>query len=197
MTPFESRYWNLAQAAAWVVYRNRSLVEEFEYPTRDAWPGLVMYPKMHGYMTVESLDVLRVALREGKLVAHARRNSAGSEYGEVPAIEWADLILRPPTAYRSDPKLGRIEPYSALQFESKQLKKLWPIGKRPKKIEWYDWGTIRPIWECVETEFANLTGRKKFEQFSVEYEKRFGRKPPSRASLQRHIKQWQLAHDED
>ena len=35
MDPFDKKFWNLAQAAAWVVYREKELVTRFEQPTRE------------------------------------------------------------------------------------------------------------------------------------------------------------------
>ena len=33
MDSFDDKYWNLAQAATWVVYREKELVTRFEQPT--------------------------------------------------------------------------------------------------------------------------------------------------------------------
>ncbi len=46
MDAFDDKYWNLAQAAAWVIYREKKLVTQFEQPTRDEFMSLGMYPSM-------------------------------------------------------------------------------------------------------------------------------------------------------
>ena len=43
---FDEKFWNLAQASAWVVYREKELVTQFEHPTREAFRSLGMYTSM-------------------------------------------------------------------------------------------------------------------------------------------------------
>jgi hypothetical protein len=42
MDSFDDKFWNLAQAAAWVVYREKELVTRFEHPTREGFMSLGM-----------------------------------------------------------------------------------------------------------------------------------------------------------
>ena len=44
MRSFDSRYWNLTQAAAWVVYRSRQMVEHFQDRLAMAWAATILYP---------------------------------------------------------------------------------------------------------------------------------------------------------
>jgi hypothetical protein len=46
MDSFDDKYWNLAQAAAWVVYREKKLLTQFEHPTREGFRSLGMYASM-------------------------------------------------------------------------------------------------------------------------------------------------------
>ena len=76
--PFDGKYWNLAQAAAWVEYRENQLVEDFDTADRDAYMAVGMYPTMwpagrewHG-----SVEELRRALEEARLASWGFRADA-------------------------------------------------------------------------------------------------------------------------
>jgi hypothetical protein len=43
---FENSYWNLAQASAWVEYREKQLVDELAQADRAAYIAISMYPSM-------------------------------------------------------------------------------------------------------------------------------------------------------
>ena len=85
MSKFDGKFWNLSQAAAWVVYRNRKLVEEFFEQSPDSWGGLILFPKMHGYKRVGNLDELKNALSRNDITAWGRRNVIDDELEAIPS----------------------------------------------------------------------------------------------------------------
>ena len=71
MTHFDEPFWNLAQAAAWVVYREKKLVDNLADPKAGSFAAIGMYPslwpdhrKQHG-----ELSALHNALSDGRLKA--------------------------------------------------------------------------------------------------------------------------------
>jgi hypothetical protein len=71
MDSFDDKYWNLAQAAAWVVYREKELVTRFEHPTREDFRSLGMYTSMEpaSRQRINSLGDLSLALSDERLQA--------------------------------------------------------------------------------------------------------------------------------
>ena len=46
MGGFDHLFWNLAQAAVWVVYREKDLVDQMANADRDSYAAIGMYPSM-------------------------------------------------------------------------------------------------------------------------------------------------------
>ena len=126
MSSFDARYWNLSQAAAWVVYRRRDLVEALADQSDHGFASLRFYPLPDGTKATPagSLADLEGALHEGRVTALGRRTSS-PERVEVPAHEWADLSIRPSRVVRHDPLAGLVQPWRDLLFESAGLRRLW------------------------------------------------------------------------
>jgi hypothetical protein len=131
MSAFDERYWNLTQAAAWVVYRSTELVEQFVRPSRDSWAGLKLYPIHPAPEVVTSLSELHDSLVNGELDAWGRTNDENEQLQQIPAIEWADLDLSPPGAYRRHRLAGRIEPWLDIRLERQALLDRWPDPSKP------------------------------------------------------------------
>ena len=144
MPIFDSRFWNLSQAAAWVVYRKRKLVEQFSVQSADGWRALVLYPENE---RVGDLDELVNALTLGKLTALGRGWGVNEKLEEIPAREWDDLEISPPFIYRSRPSGGRIEPWTGLKFKGGDLKKLWRSLADTEARTLYNWDPFDEIWE--------------------------------------------------
>ena len=66
---FDDKYWNLAQACAWVEYREKQLVNDFSVADRDAYMALGMYTSMWpaGRQRHGSVEDLRRALEQGRI----------------------------------------------------------------------------------------------------------------------------------
>ena len=72
---FDEKFWNLAQASAQVVYREKELVTQFEHPTREAFRSLGMYTSMEptSRKKINSLNDLSLALSDERLQAWGYR----------------------------------------------------------------------------------------------------------------------------
>ena len=95
MNTFDARCWNLWQAAAWVVFRSRRLVEYIQVQSRDGWVALFGYPSMHSYRQVGATNELQDALVHGKLVAWGRRNNLREELESAQRLSVATLSVQP------------------------------------------------------------------------------------------------------
>lgn len=86
----ENKFWNLAQATAWAMYRSMKLVDQTN--TKFALVALSLYPEMaeeeHGPRVGSSEDLLN-ALRSGTVKALGR--GGDGRRVDVPANEWIDL----------------------------------------------------------------------------------------------------------
>lgn len=191
MPSFDAKYWNLSQASAWVVYRKRELVEQFSTETADGWRALLIYSNLHNHDRVGNLNDLKNELTLGKLTAWGRRNDIDDQLEAIPAREWNDLWISPPSVTRSHPKAGRIEPWTSLRFESKDLKKCWRNLLEIEGRSRFDWEVIKKIWDNVNERLADCTQNDKIEELQLVYNERFGdNRAPSRTSIQNHIKHW-------
>ncbi len=187
MSNFDSKYWNLSQAAAWVVYRNRKLVEEFSKQSAEHWRGLLMYPKMHDYTREGDLNDLVNALTLGKLTALGRGWGVNEKLEEIPAREWDDLEISPPFIYRSRPSGGRIEPWTGLKFKGGDLKKLWRSLADTEARTLYNWDPFDEIWKEQKRLHPLLSKNRLIIEVQKVYETRF-RQAPSRTAIQNRIK---------
>ena len=103
MDSFDDKFWNLAQAAAWVVYREKELVTRFEHPTREGFMSLGLYSSMEptSRQKFGSLRDLSLALSDERLQAWGCRANDDSYLEAIPGLEWLDLDLAPPFAYHA------------------------------------------------------------------------------------------------
>ena len=98
--PQNTPHWNLTETAAWIVFRNLSVVKRFSDPAPENWQAYMMYESMWLCPKVAEPSELGGALRSGRLSALGRSGDTGSKMMTIPAIEWETLIVRPPSAYR-------------------------------------------------------------------------------------------------
>ena len=194
MPNFDSRYWNLSQAAAWVVYRKRKLVEKFSMPFPGDWGAFQMYPTMFDDEPVGSLNELREALIQGDLAAWGRRNDFQHQLEAIPPREWPDLWIIPPLVKRSDPKAGYIEPWTDLRFESRDLKKRWRSLAETEERTRYNWDVAKKMWHEIVKLHTDFTGNQIIEELKLAYEEEFGKgKAPGRTTIQDRIKRWKAS----
>jgi len=120
MSAWDDQHWNLAQAAGWVVYRDRRVVEELARPGPKCFALIGFYPTMQDYTARGSLNDLRDAL----LVATGRRANGDGHRETIPKVEWLDLMLDPPGAGLREGQVWR-EPWINIAVTSGDTKRLW------------------------------------------------------------------------
>jgi hypothetical protein len=130
MSSFDDRNWNLAQVAAWVVYREPALVDQLATPAPHAYGAIGLYKSMWpaGRKRRDNIDTLHKALVNGRLIARGYKNKNGDELLEIPSREWVDLHLAPPYAYKASNLVEKNEPWLDIRMDSAITKKLWRSG---------------------------------------------------------------------
>lgn len=192
MSEFDSRYWNLTQASAWVVYRDRKLVEQFSCQSPNGWKSLNFYSTMPKYKRIGELDKLVANLTQGNLTAWGYRNNTAGKLEAIPSIEWTDLQIRPPSIKRSHPKSGQFEPWTNLTFESSALKKLWRGLTETEDRTRFKWDVLEKMWEKIKERLPDASENEKIVELQLIYKKKYSIEP-ARSTIQGHIKRWEGA----
>lgn len=191
-TAFDSKYWNLAQAAAWVEYRDRRLVEEFVAADRDAYMALSMYPLMwppdrerHG-----KVDELRLALEDGRLTAWGYRLTDPHHLTAIPLGEWTDLVITPPFARVAGRSGADRERWVDIRVHGADMKRLWRGTHEVSGRTKYDWDAIRSIYDEERASNPDFTQNELIDEIQRVFEARFNRDSPARTTIQSHMKRW-------
>lgn len=190
MGHFDSRYWNLSQAAAWVVYRNRTFVNQLEHPTKDQWAAYVLYPDMHGYPKDGSIGELQRRLVVEDIAATGRRSGKAGALETIPGSEWDELILDPPIAYRRGRLGERIEPWIDVKFESKDLKKKWRGRLEVDGRTTFRWEVLEKMWREVCEHLPDVSENERISEVQILYEAAGYKEAPARSTMQNRIKRW-------
>lgn len=186
MSAWDDQHWNLAQAAGWVVYRDRRVVEELAEPSPQCFFLIGAYPTMHDYTARASLNDLRDALRDGRLVATGRRANGDGYRETIPTVEWMDLRLAPPRAgLRGD--RGWIEPWAGIMVNGADVKRLWRAELDVQGRTKYDGNKIRAIAARLRADNPDISENELMAEIEGEYESETGKRP-SRTTIQRCLK---------
>lgn len=191
-TSFDTKYWNLAQAAAWVEFRERQLVEDFGAADRDAYMALGLYPSMwpSGRERRGTVDELRRALEDGRLTAWGYRLEEPNHLTAIPTGEWTDLVITPPFARVAGRSSGDRERWTDIRVCSANMKRLWrgthEVGGRTK----YDWAAVQAIFTEVKTQNPEMSQNELITEVQGAFEDRFNKGAPSTTSFKRKIKTW-------
>jgi hypothetical protein len=186
---FDDKYWNLAQASAWVEFREKQLVEELTEADRDNYIAIGFYPSMWppGRKKRGQIEELRRALEEGRLISSGFRCGGQKRLEEIPAAEWTDFVIRPPDVCF----LGQTtRPWHAVRLLSADMRKLWrgvdEIDGRSK----YDRAALREIYDALQTQNPEMSKNELIIELQGAYQDRFNKEPPSRSTIQRNISTW-------
>ena len=192
MTRFDEPHWNLAQAAAWVVYRETKLVVDLANPTAESFAAIGLYPtmwpdhrKQHG-----KLSALHDALSNGHLRAKGNHEDAPNRLEVIPSDVWPDLNLHPPSAYNRRYPGKMYEPWKDIRVQSADVKKLWRGTDELLGRTKFDWDKIQAIYNEVQKNNQDFSQNKLIEDIQLEYQARFSKEPPSRSTIQNKIKIW-------
>ena len=187
---FDDIYWNLAQACAWVEYREKQLVNDFSVADRSAYMALGLYPTMWpaGHQRHGSVEDLRRALEQGRIKSSGYRRYTPESLEEIPAAEWVDLQIRPPfVSFAGQPNN---QPWNAVRFLSADMKRLWRSVNEVSGRSRFDWAAIKTMYDQIKTQNTEMTQNGLIDEVQGAFEGKFNKEPPSRTSLMRKIKTW-------
>ena len=196
MTSFDDEYWNLCQAAVWIEFRERPLVEQFVDADGDAYRALQLYPSMWPTDRVRhgTLDALYAFLKSGSLTASGSHCETPDRVEDIPPIHWYDIDLRPPHAL--DVRERGREVWTRVRVRRPDVLRLWPVPTEKHDRSWFDWEAVRVLHDEVRAEHPDLSERQAILELQVRYERQFKSKPPGRTSLQKRIRHWRSAADD-
>jgi hypothetical protein len=189
-SPFDDKYWNLAQASAWVEYREKQLVEELAQADRDAYMAIGCYPSMWpaGRKRRGLIEELRRALEQGRVLASGYRRTTPEQLEEVPAAEWTDFVIKPPLVFFAGPP--RSPPWSAVRILSADMKRLWRSINEVDGRSKYDWGPIKAMFNEVKSLNPEMSQNELITEVQAAFEARLKKGAPSATSFKRKIKTW-------
>ena len=185
-----STYWNLTETAAWIVFRNLSVVTRFSDPAPENWQAYMMYESMWLCPKVAEPSELGDALRSGRLSALGRSGDTGSKMMTIQAIEWETLIVSPPSAYRLLPDNTKDVPWHDIRASSADVQKLWRGTSETTSRAKFDWVSIRSIHEELRLLNPEFSKNELIKETQQAFQDKFNKEPPSRSSLQRQIARW-------
>jgi hypothetical protein len=188
--PFDDKYWNLAQASAWVEYREKQLVNDFSVADRNAYMALRMYPSMWptGRQQHGSVEDLRRALEQGRIKSSGYRRHTPESLEEIPAAEWTDFVIRPPlVSFAGQPNN---QPWIAVRLLSADMKRLWRSVNEVDGRSKYEWAALREIYEALQTQNPEMSKNELIIELQGAYEDQWNKGAPVRATIQNRIKTW-------
>lgn len=190
MTAFEDRFWNLAQAAAWVVYRDAGLINHFEGASRESYMAFTMYPMTEPKVpqNVGEINSLYKSLVGDRLKAWGYRADEPNRLTEIPSHEWQDLHLAPPLAYDAKNLSAQYQPWRDIRVESANVRKLWRSKHETSGRSKFDWDAIRIIHDDLHEHNPAFSQNELIVEIQGEFRDRFNKEPPSRSSIQRQLK---------
>lgn len=189
---FDAKYWNLAQAAAWVEFRERRLVEDFGAADRDAYIALGLYPSMWPTSRERcgSVAELHCALVEGQLTSWGYRLTDPEHLIAIPAAEWADLVISPPLARVAGRSAGDWERWTQVRVRSADMKRLWRGTHEVSGRTKYDWAAIKTIYDEQRASNPDFSQNELIDEIQRVFEARYNREPPGRTTIQARLKRW-------
>jgi len=192
MTHFNERYWNLAQAAAWVVYREKKLVDGLADADAESFAAIGMYPTMwpNHRKQHDNLSALHNALSDGRLRAKGYHEDAPDTLVVIPPEAWSDLNLHAPSAYDRRYPGNKYEPWKGIRVKSADIKKLWRGTDERLGRTKFDWDKIRAIYEDVLKRNPDFSQNELIGDIQLEYQAKFPKDSPSRSAIQNKIKTW-------
>lgn len=188
MSAFEQPYWNLAQATAWVVWRSRDLVEQFEGVDRHGYRAFLVYRNNEDYPEYGGSQELHDALIQGRLTAHGVDPDGKGRTEAVAAIHWKNLELRPPLA--TSTVASKSEPWRTVTVQSADMKRLWRSKIEVTGHAKFDWEKVKIIFREIQKANPEFSSNELINETRGEFEERFNKAAPSRTSIQNHKKNW-------
>jgi hypothetical protein len=184
-----ARHWTLAQAAAWIVFRDISSVALFTPPHATGFITYLMYPKYWTKPVVHEQwhDLFR-KLEADHLVATGRRAKDGIRE-PIPASAWIDLVPEVDAGpYLSLQSGAASRPWTDMLVLRADVERLWrrasEVDGRSKFSKVWFQDRYRHLREANPASSKN----ELMEELQEQFQKETKREAPSRSSLQDYLK---------
>lgn len=193
LSPNTHRYWTLAQALAWVIYRRDDVVD-YVGPNGGGSLGLVgMYPT-HFQPLLEirgNSKELRRAASEGRLEVTGIPTIGAPVRTAIPPEDWLQLrIYSDKVSQLSKDRSGHVYPWKDVVLECAAMKKLWRTGHEVTGRSKFDWAAIRADYEGLSASNPDMSQNELILEVQGSYEERFNKDAPGRSTIQRNISTW-------
>ena len=126
--PIDSPFWNLSQTLLWILFRDPKWIRDYQEEPDTGFSGDILYGGSFKGKNVHSAEnELLQALQTGKINAIGLQNGQG-DLIDIATAKWACLIFKsiPPRAAPSGTPRKGSSMYSQLQFQSQDVKNIWP-----------------------------------------------------------------------
>ena len=192
MGGFDHLFWNLAQAAVWVVYREKDLVDQMANADRDSYAAIGMYPSMwpKDRRRQANVNELYNALLRGRLQAQGYHVDAPNKLAFIPADQWQDMTLWPPVARLRREVTYRQELWTDIRVSGADVRKHWRSTDEVRSRTNFDWDAIRELYEEARRSNPDFSQNKLIEEAQLAFQERFDEEPPGTSSFKRHIPNW-------
>jgi len=188
--PNTHRYWTLAQALAWVIYRRDDVVD-YVGPNGGGSLGLAgMYPT-HFQPPLEirgNSEELRRAAAEGRLKVTGIPTIDATARTAIPPEDWLQFqIYNGKVSQLSEDRSRHVYPWRDVVLECSAMKKLWRTGHEVTGRSKFDRAAIRAVYEDLSASNPDMSQNELIIELQGTFEERFKKKPPSRSTIQRNI----------
>lgn len=183
-----SRHWTLAQAAAWIFFRDISSVALFTPPRATGFVAYLMYPDPDKKPVVHEQwhDLFRKL--EARLLVATGRRSADGVREEIDAKHWVDLIPDVDTGpYLKLPSGAESRPWVDILVQRADVERLW---RRSSEVDGRS--KFSKVWfrdRYLQLKEANAGSSKNelMEELSDQFQEETKRKPPVRSTIQGYL----------
>lgn len=188
MSETDRDYWTLAEASAWVVFRDTSIVALFGPPDPESWAAYMMYPSHWTAPQVGQQLEIFTALAQGRLTATGRSGAPNARRESIPAEEWADLKPDVRGPYRRLPDCTKAEPWLDILVRRADVERLW---RRQSEVEGrtkFQRGWFLDQYRLLKDNQPSLSENELIGELQEQFQDETKREPPSRTTIQRYLK---------
>lgn len=188
MTETNRVYWTLAEASAWVVFRDISIVALFGPPEPSDWMAYMMYPTHWTAPQVgQQLEVF-TAIVGGRLIATGRSGAPNALRQNIPAEEWTDFVPDVRGPYRRLDDGRKLEPWQDILVRRADVERLWRRTSEVDGRSKYSKVWFQDSYEKLKTAKPASSKNELIAELQVQFQEETKREPPSRSSIQRYLK---------
>ena len=188
MSDTDRVYWTLAEASAWVVFRDTSIVALFGPPEPSDWVAYTMYPSHWTAPQVGQQLEMFTVLAGGRLTATGRSGAPNALRQNIPTEEWADLVPDVRGPYRRLADGRKLEPWQDILVRRADVERLW---RRPSEVDGrsrYPKVWFQDRYKALKTAMPASSKNELIVELQVQFQEETKRDPPSRSAVQRYLK---------